>query len=163
MLIVHSQKKEDQKIDTLQTVTNVDILRYMGTWYEISLYPQRFEKGCSCTRAEYYLHTDFVEVRNTCTKNGKEKTVKGKAFIVPESGNAKLKVQFFWPFKGDYWIIALDSEYTWAVVSSPNKNYLWILSRSPKMDTSIYNNIIEDLVKKGFNKDRIIKTVHNCK
>jgi len=158
----NSQENMNSKKDSLQTVANVDLMRYMGTWYEIALYPQRFEKGCECTKAEYYMHENFVEVRNTCIKNGKEKKVKGKAFIVPNCGNAKLRVQFFWPFKGDYWIIALDNDYTWAVVSSPDKNYLWILSRAPKMDSLLYQRIIGDLVKSGFNESRIIKTKHYC-
>jgi apolipoprotein D and lipocalin family protein len=158
----YCQKNRNAETDSLQTVTNVDLLRYMGSWYEIALYPQSFEKGCECTKAEYYLHEGFVEVRNTCMKNGKIKKVKGKAFVVPNSGNAKLKVQFFWPFKGDYWIIALDKDYTWAVVSSPDKNYLWILSRAPKMETVLYEKIVYDLVNLGFDKNRIQKTKHGC-
>ncbi len=161
-LPVNCQEKIKQKSDSLQTVASVDLLRYMGKWYEISLYPQRFEKDCECTTAEYYMHSTYVEVRNTCMKNGKEKKVKGKAFVVPNSGNAKLKVQFFWPFRGDYWIINLDKDYTWAVVSSPDKNYLWILSRTPKMDPVVYQKIIDDLVNRGFDQARIIKTKHGC-
>jgi apolipoprotein D and lipocalin family protein len=161
-LLVNSQEKMNTKVDPLQTVASVDLLRYMGQWYEIALYPQRFEKGCECTTAEYYMHEKYVEVRNTCTKNGKTKTIKGKAFVVPNSGNAKLKVQFFWPFKGDYWIIALDNDYNWAVVSSPDKNYLWILSRSKKMAPELYQKIITDLINRGFDESRIIKTKHDC-
>lgn len=159
-LICQEQMKTKQ--DVLTTVTSVDLLRYMGKWYEISLYPQRFEKGCECTTAEYYMHKKFVEVRNTCTKNGKTKTIKGKAFVVSNSGNAKLKVQFFWPFKGDYWIISLDTDYNWAVVSSPDRNYLWILSRKPKMDESLYKKILDDLIRRGFDPARVVKTKQNC-
>jgi len=160
--MVNSQNKMIKSNDSLQPVTSVELLRYMGMWYEISLYPQRFEKGCECTTAEYYMHSKYVEVRNTCKKNGKTKTIKGKAFVVPGSGNAKLKVQFFWPFKADYWIISLDKEYNWAVVSSPDKNYLWILSRKPKMDEDLYKKILDDLIRRGFEPDRIIKTKQDC-
>lgn len=66
------------------------------------------------------------------------------------TGNAKLKVQFFWPFKGDYWIIDIADDYSYAVVSNPNKKYLWILSRTPKMDAAVYQQIIMRLKEKGF-------------
>ena len=151
-----------QSQDSLQTISSMELLRYMGKWYEIALYPQRFERGCECTTAEYYLHEKYVEVRNTCIKNGKQKQVKGKAWVVPNSGNTKLKVQFFWPFKGDYWIIDLDKDYNWAVVSNPGKNYLWILSRTPKMEPVLYRKIMDNLIKKGFDESKVIKTKHGC-
>jgi len=160
--IVKSQENMKNKTNTLQTVASVDLSRYMGLWYEISLYPQRFEKGCECTTAEYSMKNKYVQVINTCKKNGRISTIKGKAFVVPNSGNAKLKVQFFWPFKGDYWIIALADDYSWAVVSSPNRNYLWILSRSSKMEPSLYQKIIDDLMKSGFDPNRISKTKQDC-
>src|SRR3972149_6276372 len=84
---------------TLQTVPYVDLKKYSGKWYEIASYPQRFQKGCNCTTAEYTLSKkDFVIVENRCNKdsvNGKQSYIKGKAFVVKNSGNAKLLVQFF--------------------------------------------------------------------
>jgi apolipoprotein D and lipocalin family protein len=157
-----TQVNMTKKDSLLQTVPHVDIEKYSGLWYEISLYPQVFEKGCECTTAEYSFKEKYVEVINTCRKNGKIKKIKGKAFVVPNSGNAKLKVQFFWPFKGDYWIIALDEKYSWAVVSSPDKNYLWILSRTPKMDPTLYQRILDDLIQRGFDQNRIVKTKQDC-
>jgi len=161
-LIVNSQENMNNKTDSLQTVASVDLYRYMGQWYEIALYPTRFEKGCECTTAEYYMNEKYVQVINKCKKNGKEKQIKGKAFVVPNSNNTKLKVQFFWPFKGDYWIIALDKDYNWAVVSSPDRNYLWILSRSKKMEPTLYQKIVDDIVTRGFDPNRIIKTKQDC-
>jgi apolipoprotein D and lipocalin family protein len=147
----------------VQTVPNVDLDKYAGKWYEIASYPQRFQKGCHCTTAEYTLSDKgYVIVENRCNRdsvNGKPSYIKGKAFVEKNSGNAKLKVQFFWPFKGKYWIIDLANDYSYAVVSHPNKKYLWILSRTSKMDDSVYLGIISRLKSKGFDLSKLQKTV----
>jgi len=146
----------------ITTVSSVDLKKYAGKWYEIAAYPQRFEKGCHCTTAEYTLSDKgFVIVENRCRKgsvNGKESYIKGKAFVDDYTSNAKLKVQFFWPFRGKYWIIDLADDYSYAVVSHPNKKYLWILSRTPKMDAAIYQAIISRLQKKGFDTTKLVIT-----
>jgi len=144
---------------TLSTVTSVDLKRYSGTWYEIASYPQFFERGCSNVRATYTAKNGYIEVFNQSLKNAKPNDIKGKAFVVPGSKNAKLKVQFFWPFKGDYWIIDLADDYSWAVVSDPKLKTLWILSRTPKMDEVLYNSLIDKLVKVGFDKEKIVRMV----
>lgn len=143
----------------LQTVPYVDLKKYAGMWYEIASFPQRFQKGCNGTTAEYTL-TDkgFVIVENRCNKdsiNGKQSYIKGKAFVVENSGNAKLTVQFFWPFRGKYWIIDLAEDYSYAVVGHPNKKYLWILSRSPAMDDRVYQQIISRIEENGFDLSKI--------
>jgi apolipoprotein D and lipocalin family protein len=152
------------KSQTLETVPNVDLKKYCGKWYEIASFPQRFQKGCHCTTAEYtFTDKDYVIVENRCNKDsvtGKQSYIKGKAFVEKNSGNAKLKVQFFWPFKGKYWIIDLANDYSYAVVSHPNKKYLWILARESKMDDEIYKQIISRLKAKGFDLDKIQKTKH---
>lgn len=139
---------------TLQTVPFVDLNKYTGKWYEIASFPQRFQKGCNCTTATYTLSDkDFVVVENRCNKDsvtGKISYIKGKAFVVKNSGNAKLKVQFFWPFRAKYWIIDLADDYSYAVVSHPNKKYLWILSRTATLNPTIYNGILNRLKEKGF-------------
>ena len=150
--------------DSLETVSFVDLKRYAGKWYEIAAYPQRFQKGCHCTTAEYTLSADgeYVVVENRCNKdsvNGKPSGIKGKAFVDKNSGNAKLKVQFFWPFKGKYWIIDLADDYRYAVVSHPNRKYLWILSRTPQMNAADYQGIIERLKAKGFDLSKLKLTV----
>jgi len=144
---------------TLQTVPFVDLKKYAGKWYEIASFPQRFQKGCTCTTAEYTL-TDkgYVIVENRCNKDsvdGKESYIKGKAFVVENSGNAKLLVQFFWPFKGKYWIIDLADDYSYAVVSNPTKKYLWILSRTPRMSDAIYQQLIFKIREKGIDISKI--------
>jgi apolipoprotein D and lipocalin family protein len=112
----------------LLTVKSVDLKKYAGKWFEIASYPQRLQKGCHCTTAEYTLsEKGFVIVENKCNRgaiDGKESYIKGKAIVESNTGNAKLKVQFFWPFRAKYWIIDLADDYSYAVVSHPNKKYL---------------------------------------
>jgi apolipoprotein D and lipocalin family protein len=147
----------------LETVPYVDLNRYTGKWYEIASYPQRFQKGCHCTTAEYTLSDKgYMIVENRCNRdsvNGKQSYIKGKAFVQKDSGNAKLFVQFFWPFKAKYWIIDLADDYSYAVVSHPNKEYLWILSRTSIMDDAVYQQIIARLNSKGFDLSRLRMTV----
>lgn len=137
----------------LQAVDSVDLMRYAGKWYEIASFPQRFQKDCHCTTAEYRLSgKGYVTVVNRCRKgsvDGKEVSIEGKAFVEKGSRNSKLNVQFFWPFKAKYWIIDLAPDYSYAVVSHPNRKYLWILSRNPKMSAHIYFDILARLKKKG--------------
>ena len=144
---------------TLQTVSRVDFNKYAGKWYEIASYPQYFQKGCHCTTAEYTVsEKGYVIVENRCNRdsfNGKQSYIKGKAFVEEGSGNAKLKVQFFWPFKAKYWIIDLADDYSYAVVSHPNKKYLWVLSRTPKMNDKVYKQIISRLESKGFDLSKL--------
>ena len=146
----------------LQTVPNVDLNKYAGKWYEIASYPQIFQKGCHCSTAEYTLsEKGYVIVENRCNKgsvNGKQSYIKGKAFVEKNSGNAKLKVQFFWPLKAKYWIIDLADDYSYAVVSHPSKKYLWILCRESKMDDTVYQEIISRLKLKGFDLSKLQKT-----
>ena len=140
----------------LKTVPQVDLEKYSGTWYEIASFPQRFQKGCECTTANYTpTNKGYIIVENKCKKNGKESSIKGKAFVDKDSGNAKLKVQFYWPFKGKYWIIDLADDYSYAVVSHPNKKYLWILSRKATLIEEVYKGIINRLKEKGFDLSQL--------
>lgn len=148
----------------LKTVSNVDIHKYMGQWFEIATIPQNFQKGCYCTTAEYTLiNNNYVKVINTCKKdsvNGRTSQIEGKAFTTKDS--AKFKVQFFWPLRAKYWIIDLADEYSYAVVGHPNRKYLWILSRSPQMDENIYTGIINRLKTQNYNTQLLVKTNQNC-
>lgn len=153
-------------IQPVRTVDKVDLGRYMGKWFEIAAFPQRFEKGCHCTTAEYEM-TDrgYVRVINTCRKGGPDGKVshaKGKAFVVKGSGNAKLRVQFFWPFRGNYWIIDLAEDYTYAVVGDPSRKYLWVLSRTPEMDPALYDEIVRRIEAQGFDATKLVKADQSC-
>lgn len=149
----------------LPVVSHVDLNKYIGKWYEIAAFPQSFEKGCYCTTAEYNIKEDYIEVINTCRKNGINGEInqaKGKAFVKDNQSNAKLSVQFFWPFRGDYWIIELAEDYSYAVVGDPSRKYLWILSRSPKMSDDIYNMLLEKIKSKGFDITKLKKAIQEC-
>lgn len=149
---------------TLDTVKEVDLNKYVGLWYEIAILPNSFEKGCKCTTAEYKINNNgYIKVINKCQKIHSFSKIEGKAFVEKNSGNAKLKVQFFWPFKADYWIIELDKQYQWAAVGNESRKYLWILSREPVLNDSIYGKILEKLHTKGFDTSKMVKTVHDCK
>lgn len=147
----------------LEVVPRVDLQRYLGTWYEIATIPQRFQKGCVGVTAQYSLRADgAIDVVNTCRKNtldGKVSSIRGKAWIVDKTTNAKLKVRFFWPFAGAYWIIELDQDYRWAVVGHPDRTYYWILSRTPQMDPAVYDELIRRAAEKGYDTVKIKKTL----
>ena len=147
----------------LISVPHVDLARYAGTWYEIASYPQRFQKGCTGTTATYTLRADgTVEVLNRCARDsldGRVTVARGRAKVVDRTSNARLKVSFFWPFWGDYWIIALDPDYRWVVVGHPSRNYLWILSRTPTMDDATYTAIVDRLQAQGYETSRLVRTV----
>jgi apolipoprotein D and lipocalin family protein len=145
--------------EELETVGYVEVDKYLGKWYEIAAFPQRFERGCTHTRAEYSLNTDgSIRVQNSCIKNGKPDTVTGKAFITDTKTNAKLAVQFFWPFKGKYWILALAHDYSYALVGHPNRKYLWILGRKPQMNEQTYNYLTVLAAYRGFDVRHLVKT-----
>ena len=139
---------------SLEVVESVDLERYLGRWYEIASYPMYFQRGCTATTADYSLRDDgLIKVINSCRKgslDGKLKQAKGRAKVVDTATNAKLKVSFFGPFWGDYWIIDLDPDYQWAVVGGPKRKYLWILSRTPQMDPALFDEIIARLPAKGY-------------
>jgi len=143
-------------------VPGVDINRYAGFWYEIARYPNNFQKDCFGSTATYSVREDgTIGVVNSCRKgapDGPEKKVSGKAWVVDPDTHAKLKVRFFWPFSGNYWILQLDDSYRYAVVGNPSRTYLWILSRTPTLDTATYTAICEKLKAEGFDPDKLIRT-----
>lgn len=138
----------------LKTVASVDVERYLGRWYEIARLPNRFERGCEGVTAEYVRRDDgLISVTNTCRKNapdGDVKVANGRARIVDTASNAKLKVSFFGPFWGDYWIIDLATDYSLAVVSEPKGRYLWILSRTPTINDDVKAATLAVLAERGF-------------
>jgi len=145
----------------LRTVDRVDLHRYEGLWYEIASIPTSFQKGCVASTATYTLEKGGdVEVVNRCRDkalDGPERTARGKAWSVDPS-NAKLEVQFFWPFSGDYWVIDLGENYEYAVVGHPSRDYLWILSRTPTVDGATYQAILGRIASQGYDVSRIVRT-----
>jgi len=154
----HAAEKEP-----LEVVDTVELDRYVGRWYEIASYPAWFQKNCTAVTADYSLRDDgVIEVINSCRKgalDGKLKQSKGRAKVVDTTTNAKLKVSFFGPFWGPYWIIDLDPDYQWVVVGVPNRKYLWILSRTPHMDEALFDEIIARLPAKGYDPKGLNQTL----
>ena len=133
-------------------VSNLDLVKYGGVWYEIALFPYFFERDCYCTFANYTLHADqgYVGVNNTCNRgspDSKAVSAVGKAFPVdPVNGTittGKLSVEFFPGVKAPYYVIDLDENYQWALVGSPNRRYCWILSRSTSMSDDLYKQLAD--------------------
>ncbi len=145
----------------LEIVPTVDLKRYAGTWYEIARYPNRFQRKCSSdTTAVYSLREDGkIRVVNSCKESdGKLNTANGTAKVVDKTSNAKLKVTFFWPFSGDYWIIGLGKNYEYAIVGEPSRKYLWILSRTPEMSPELYEEALRIVREKGYDASRLMPT-----
>ncbi len=147
----------------LETVSFVDLDRYVGQWYEIARYHHRFQEGCVGSRATYTMRDDGrITVVNECydkSFSGKLRSVKGKAWVVDPDSNARLKVSFFWPFAGDYWIIDLGRDYEYAVVGHPDRKYLWILSRTPVLDEKVYQDILARLHMQEYDTAKLVRTV----
>jgi len=154
---------ERLRLPPLQTVARVELSRYLGTWYELANFPQRFQRGCTATTATYTLRADGdLEVLNRCRKgslDGQEKSARGRARVVDRVTNAKLKVSFFRPFWGDYWIIDLSDDYSYAVVGHPGRDYLWILTRQPTMAEATYQGIVARLEAQGYETSRLVRTL----
>jgi apolipoprotein D and lipocalin family protein len=142
------------------TVPLVDVLRYCGTWYEIAAIPGKQQRGCANTKAEYTLDAakGRVMVRNSCRRNGREASIRATAVPVDGSGNAKLIVTFFRIIKGDYWVIGLAEDYSWALVSAPGGSRCWVLSRTPYMDDALYRQLLDQLRLKGIDTAKLVKT-----
>lgn len=148
------------------SISAIDLKRYEGLWYEIARFDVFFQKNCVGVTAEYTkIAADKISVVNTChlhKLDGEIKQVRGTARLPDLAFPAQLKVRFdSFPanlFEGDYWVIALDKNYQWAVVSEKTGSYLWILSRTKTMPEKTYDNIIESLKAKGLRTDLLIKT-----
>lgn len=144
------------------TVASVDVARYVGTWAQQGMVPNKFQKSCaSNTRATYTKDGEGLSVLNQCVDaDGKPVEAKGVANIVEGSNNAKLKVSFFRPFYGDYWVLALDPDYQWVLVGDPTREYGWVLSRATKLDDATYNAILDKAVALGYDKSRFVRSVN---
>ncbi|RXJ90850.1 hypothetical protein CRV01_06805 [Arcobacter sp. CECT 8983] len=149
------------KDPNIKSVPSVDLDRYLGSWYEIARYEHKFEKDCKNVTATYSLkEDDKIEVINRCTKitTGEKSKAVGEAYAV-DNTNSKLKVSFFWPFYGDYWIIMLDEDYSYAVISEPSKEYLWILSRTKNLDEDTKEKILKKLESLDYDLSKLIWTI----
>jgi apolipoprotein D and lipocalin family protein len=153
----------------VEAVPKVDLARYAGLWYEIARFPNRFQDKCSCcVTATYVPRADGrLTVVNECrTRDGAVTRVEGEARKAAEDGPAsRLKVRFapgflsFLPFVwGDYWILGLADDYSHALVGSPDRGYLWILSREPSLPDVKYAIVVEQARRQGFDTGRLVRT-----
>ena len=153
----------------VRTVARVDLNRYAGEWYEVARLPNRFQNDCvGDVRASYALRDDGrIDVVNRCRTAEGAIDAHGVARIVDEQTFARLKVRFapswlsFLPMVwGDYWVIGLADDYSWAVVGSPDREYLWILSRTPVLDAATFERAAGIARDNGFDVGRLLKTAH---
>jgi apolipoprotein D and lipocalin family protein len=167
-LLVKAERKEREP---LRVVPAVDLPRYAGLWYEVARLPNRFEEKCAGdVTAEYTLKSSGrLKVVNRCRKqDGGQTEAVGEAKLADRKGpNSRLKVRFapsflsLLPFVwGDYQIMELAPDYTHAVVGSPDRKYLWFLSRTPQMDEATYQRLSEAARSQGFDVSRLIRTKH---
>lgn len=139
-------------------VPSVDFTRYVGTWKEIAHNPNFFQRDCLQSVAEYaLLGPGRVSVHNICHKaNDKTSDIHGVATVVDPAVPAKLKVKFNFFARGDYWIVRLDPNYEWAVVSGPGRKSLFILSRKAPMDPTQQETLLQDLTADGFDTKSLV-------
>ena len=145
----------------LQTVEKVELNNYLGSWYEIARYEHFFEKDCKNVVANYSMMDEkTIKVINRCTKiqTNEKKEATGRAYAI-DGSNSKLKVSFFRPFYGDYWVLMLDENYSYAVVGTPSREYLWILAREKTISEEVKNEILQKLPTLGFDTSKFIWTI----
>lgn len=155
----------------LGTVNYVDIERYLGKWYEVARFEQKFQKGCTSVTAEYSLREDGdIKVKNECrlgSINGKLKSSIARAWVIDKETNAKLKVQFFLsrfkiPFlSGNYWILDLGADYEYAIVGDDSRDYLWFLSRTKRIDEGLFTDLVNKAKDMGFDTSKLMRTQHD--
>jgi lipocalin len=141
-----------------QTITSLDVKRYMGKWYEIVRFNHSFEKGMTHVMTEYSLEENGkIRVTNQGIKNGKPKSIVGKGKQPdPKEYPGRLKVSFFLWFYADYYILELDEDYQYALIGSSSDNYLWILSRTPKMTKAQLNGLLQNIAQRGYDLSKLI-------
>jgi lipocalin len=161
VLIAFSCTKTKSQMIDQTTVKELDLNRYLGTWYEIARFPHSFEKGLVGVTANYSLRADGkIRVINKGYENslnGKLSVAEGKAKIPDKADPGKLKVSFFWIFYADYYVLELDAEYKYVMIGSSSPKYFWILSRTPQMDESTYNMLLDKARTRGYNLDKLEK------
>jgi apolipoprotein D and lipocalin family protein len=137
-----------------QPAKPVELQRYLGKWYELARYEAGFQKGCEGVTAEYSLTApDRIKVVNSCRQDsvdGKARDAVGKAKIVEGSNNAKLRVSFFGPFYGDYWVLDRADDYDWAIVGEPSGRYLWLLHRRPNPGKAAKDALVKRIAGLGY-------------
>jgi apolipoprotein D and lipocalin family protein len=142
---------------TFIPVNNFALDKYLGTWYEIARMPVSFEKDLIKVTATYNARSDGkVIVTNQGYKKGVKKVAHATAKFAGNQNIGHLRVTFFWPFSADYVVVALDSNYRYAMVTSNSHKFLWILSRTPKLDKAVVDNLLAKAIELGFDATKLI-------
>ncbi|OOQ58953.1 lipocalin family protein [Mucilaginibacter pedocola] len=144
-------------------VEKVDLKRFAGTWYSLYSIPTMFDKGSRETTTTYTYNTDkgYYDVVTTCKKeDGSDKSVKSKLFQVEGTNNAEMKAQFLWPFKVDYWVIALADDYSYVVVGHPDHKFLFIMSRKPGISKQTYDELVAKCRAMGYPVEKLTSQKH---
>lgn len=156
----------------VRPVEHLDVERYMGRWFELARYPNRFQKKCTGDVVVFYASRPDgrIDVRNTCATAKGPIEANGVARRVSANGPASvLEVRFapaflsFLPVWGDYWVLDLAPDYSTAVVGTPDRDYLWILSRTPDVDAPTYARLIEAARTQGYDVSRIERTPQSAR
>ena len=163
VLLYGCSVSKEMSTEFIPAVKSFDLQRFLGTWYEVARLPHSFENGLDKVTATYTLRDDGkIRVLNKGfdTAKGEWKEANGKARIKDPAAGAFLEVSFFWIFYADYKVIELDTaNYSYAMVTSSSKKYLWILSRTPYLDDTIYDTLIRKADEWGFNSSMIYKVL----
>lgn len=157
--------QNDQK-NKPEVVSDVNLSRYSGKWYEIARLPNHFERKLKCITATYTVRNDgkitVLNKGHSVTEPARTSSAKGVAWLPDKSVQAKLKVRFFWPFSGNYWIIYLEKDYRYVLIGEPSFKYLWILSREKTIEDSVYRMLLQKAKENGYNVGQIIRVDQNC-
>ena len=159
-----SQVKSGTSMIESTTVKNLDLQKFLGTWYEIARFPHNFEKNLQGVTATYSMRNDGkIKVVNQGylgSPDGKHKSATGKARIPNPDDPARLQVSFFLFFYGDYLILELDENYQWAMIGTGSPDYFWILSRKPELDDQVLKKLYESAEKRGYDLSKIEMVKH---
>ena len=151
--------------DTVSPVRGFELDRYLGKWYEIARLDHSFERGLVNVSAEYSRRDDggvAVVNRGYSADDGEWQTAEGKAYFVGDADEGYLKVSFFGPFYGSYVVFELDREaYQYAFVAGPNRDYLWLLARTPTVEPALIERFRREAKKRGFDTDALILVAHD--
>lgn len=140
----------------------VDLSRYVGRWHEQGRYEASFQKDCEAVTADYAAKPDgSIAVVNSCCEGsaaGPLRTAEATAMVIDGSNGAKLKVNFFGPFDGDYWVLDRARDYSWSIVGEPSGRYLWILTRSQRVSERDYARLVARAQGLGYKTDMLRRT-----
>ena len=170
IIAIHFQTFAQENLPPVRALSTVNLQQYLGPWYEIAAIPQIFESQCvgNSTASYKMAENNLIAVLNSCdTADGSRKSAEGRAMVMDPASPAKLKVSFVnffgWQFAlaGDYWILATDEAYSYAVVGAPGRDFAWVLSRSPGMTRAQIAETYQALVLQSFDPCKLITTRQN--